>query len=200
MRFSAALFTLVAATAAFAANITVEVGANGTDTCFPAKFAFTPSNITAQNGDNVIFEFHAKNHSVTQSTFADPCTFLTSGVSSGFQPVNTTTGPFPTWSITISNASAPLWFYCAQTGHCEAGMAAAMATNTTNATTSTASTSASSGVVPTALSIPATGSASTSSSATVSAQSTTPTNGAMHMGVSASGLLAFAGLVAGLIL
>ena len=71
------------------------------------------------NGDVIQFQFLEKNHTVTQSTFAAPCSNVTSttgevtGVDSGFQFVNSTT-EFPVWQITINNASAPLWFYCRQ--------------------------------------------------------------------------------------
>jgi plastocyanin len=40
---------------------------------------FQPSNITAQPGDAITFEFHQKNHTVTQSSFANPCQMLASG-------------------------------------------------------------------------------------------------------------------------
>ena len=73
---------------------------------------------------------------VTQSTFAAPCTpkyvyipllldlFIDlqnhrtnpAGVNSGFQPVASGATSFPEWSFTVQNASAPLWFYCEQTG------------------------------------------------------------------------------------
>jgi plastocyanin len=44
---------------------------------------FQPSNITAQAGDTVTFEFHTKNHTTTQSSFAAPCQKLASTSSSG---------------------------------------------------------------------------------------------------------------------
>lgn len=44
----------------------VTVGANG-------MLAFSPSNITAQVGDFINFEFYPNNHSVIQSTFSNPC-------------------------------------------------------------------------------------------------------------------------------
>jgi plastocyanin len=44
---------------------------------------FQPSNITAQPGDTVTFEFHVKNHTVTQSSFAAPCEMLASSSTSG---------------------------------------------------------------------------------------------------------------------
>jgi plastocyanin len=44
---------------------------------------FEPSNITAQPGDTITFEFHQKNHTVTQSSFANPCQMLSSNSTSG---------------------------------------------------------------------------------------------------------------------
>jgi plastocyanin len=38
--------------------------------------AYNPSNITAQVGDTVTFEFHQVNHTVTQSSFNTPCRAL----------------------------------------------------------------------------------------------------------------------------
>ncbi|KAJ6520807.1 hypothetical protein DFH09DRAFT_1048263 [Mycena vulgaris] len=98
----------------------IRVGADG--------LTYTPSNITASIGDIVTFEFHPKNHTVTQSSFSNPCKALgqTSttgqvGFKSGFQFVAPTETNFPTFSITI-NDTAPIWGYCGQEGHCAAGM------------------------------------------------------------------------------
>lgn len=120
MRFSVAAAALLSAATVQAQNQwNVTVGFNDT-------LVFNPTTLTGvQNNDIVNFQFATKNHSVTQSTFAAPCT--AAGVSSGFQNVSNPAGPtFPTWSITVENASAPLWFFCAQTTanstHCEAGM------------------------------------------------------------------------------
>ncbi|KIJ35809.1 hypothetical protein M422DRAFT_780437 [Sphaerobolus stellatus SS14] len=124
-------FSLVATLLAFAASSaaqtthTVTVGANGT-------LAFSPSNITVAMGDKVAFQFMAKNHTATQSTFADPCVPASingsAGVDSGFMaiPANNSlqAGQFPTWTITV-NTQSPIWFHCAQTipkNHCQAGM------------------------------------------------------------------------------
>ena len=38
---------------------------------------------TAAYGDQVVFHFNPKNHTVTQSTFASPCTRMSDGFSSG---------------------------------------------------------------------------------------------------------------------
>lgn len=45
--------------------------------------AFQPANISAQPGDTITFEFHQKNHTVTQSSFAAPCQKLASTSTSG---------------------------------------------------------------------------------------------------------------------
>ena len=44
---------------------------------------FQPANITAQPGDTITFEFHQKNHTATQSSFAAPCQKLSSTSTSG---------------------------------------------------------------------------------------------------------------------
>jgi len=132
-------FTLAAAAAAatlplfaLADNILVQVGANG-------QLAFSPTNVTANVGDTISFQFQGKNHSVTQSTFADPCTIQTTpaqGIDSGFQPVAANATELPQWSFTVNNASAPLWFFCAQTNpavHCHAGMVFSVNANPTSA-------------------------------------------------------------------
>ncbi|KAF8236263.1 Cupredoxin [Tricholoma matsutake] len=117
MRFSIAI-ALASAAVVSAANFTVTVGANN-------MLAFNPTNVIAAVGDTIDFQFHAKNHSVTQSTFANPCKLMTTpkqGIDSGYQPVAVNATQFPTWSITIDNATAPLWFYCKQGNHCPSGM------------------------------------------------------------------------------
>lgn len=122
------LFTLagLAVLAAAQQTHTVTVGDGG-------ALAFNPSNITGVSpGDKVSFEFRAKNHTATQSTFAAPCvpgTFNGSaGADSGFAFISPNStlqaGQFPTWTITV-NSTAPIWFHCAQTNpksHCQAGM------------------------------------------------------------------------------
>ncbi|EIW85455.1 Cupredoxin [Coniophora puteana RWD-64-598 SS2] len=97
----------------------VQVGAGG--------LTYTPSNITAQPGDTITFKFMAKNHTATQSTFADPCKKLDNtttnqlGFDSGFMPVANGTTTFPTYTVQV-NDTKPIWVYCRQTGHCGMGM------------------------------------------------------------------------------
>jgi len=60
------------------------------------------------------------NHSVTQSSFATPCTTFDAGIDSDFFPIPPDTTSFPQFSLTVT--SSPLWFYCRQKGHCGVGM------------------------------------------------------------------------------
>ncbi|KAJ7808117.1 hypothetical protein B0H14DRAFT_3762730, partial [Mycena olivaceomarginata] len=99
-----------------ASNILVLVRANNSDT-------FSPSNISANVGDVVTFQFVSKNHSVTQTTFAKPCSvLLAGGVDSGFQPALLNAPAFPTFSFTVNNASTLLFFTSTQAAYCNKGM------------------------------------------------------------------------------
>jgi len=111
----ASLLCLAATPLALAAEILVTVGGTGI-------IAYTPNQVTANVGDTVVFEFHQKNHTVTQSTFASPCTPLANGFDSGFVPVdaNQTTG-FTRAVFTVQDTN-PVWAFCRQADHCELGM------------------------------------------------------------------------------
>lgn len=105
-----------------ATTYNVKVGAGG-------QLAFDPPAVFASVGDDVIFTFQAKNHSVTQSSFAEPCAHIPDGFDSGFQPVTagTADADLPVVKYTVTDASKPLWFYCKQAlhtpnSHCHAGM------------------------------------------------------------------------------
>lgn len=97
-----------------------------------STLTFQPANITAQPGDTITFEFHQKNHTVTQSTFPAPCQMLAStstsgqvGFDSGFMPVSANATTFPTFTVQV-NDSSPIWAYCRQATHCGQGMAFAV--------------------------------------------------------------------------
>jgi plastocyanin len=98
----------------------VQVGPNG-------KFEFQPPAIGAQVGDQVVFHFNPKNHTVTQSSFGNPCGPLQGGIDSGFIPVpQNQTDHLPTFTVTVHDTN-PIWMYCGQGGgtpnsHCGAGM------------------------------------------------------------------------------
>ncbi|PPQ76541.1 hypothetical protein CVT26_013240 [Gymnopilus dilepis] len=84
---------------------------------------FDPSTLNdVQTGDIVTFTFASNNHSVTQSTFSKPCHRRIRGADSGFMPVDLDAIKLPQFTIHVDNTSAPLWFFCAQAGHCQAGM------------------------------------------------------------------------------
>ncbi|TVY42004.1 putative GPI-anchored cupredoxin [Lachnellula subtilissima] len=117
MQYTSSL-VLAFAAAASAATIKVAVGQNG--------LTYTPNDITANAGDSVEFDFFPKNHTVSQSSFADPCHPLAGGFFSGFVPTNASTLG-STFTIVVKDTK-PVWIYCSQTvgNHCQAGMVAAI--------------------------------------------------------------------------
>jgi plastocyanin len=199
MHFSTLALALACAAVASAANITVLVGDTGLE--------FNPTNVAAAVGDTVRFEFRSKNHTVTQSTFADPCTLMTTpkqGIDSGFQPVAAGATQFPSWSFTIDNATSPLWFFCRQTGHCQSGMVFAInpnanktfaafqaAAKASSGSSSSSATGSASGAYPTATTPTSSGAAASPSSSH---------SGALRTSGNAAVVLAIVGLVAGLAL
>ncbi|KAH7085192.1 hypothetical protein BKA63DRAFT_402001 [Paraphoma chrysanthemicola] len=83
---------------------------------------YNPESITAAVGDMVMFVFMQKNHTATQSTFAEPCRKMEGGMDSGFM-ANPEGKPGVTWNMTVETTE-PLWFYCKQQNgiHCGKGM------------------------------------------------------------------------------
>lgn len=79
-----------AAAAPPAAAVTHQVTVGGS-----AGLIYAPSEIKAAVGDMVVFTFMSANHTVTQSTFEQPCVAMTGGMDSGFQanPNNTVNPP-----------------------------------------------------------------------------------------------------------
>jgi plastocyanin len=108
-------------TANATATHSVQVGPGG-------ALVYTPSNISANVGDTVQFFFNPKNHTVSQSSFTEPCKTIQGGLDSEFtQPTNVslTTVGFQF----VVNDTKPLWFYCEQTTHCKKGMVFAVNAN-----------------------------------------------------------------------
>ncbi|KAJ7074191.1 hypothetical protein C8F01DRAFT_1242463 [Mycena amicta] len=109
-------FSLVAAAAlpvfVSAADILVQVGAGG-------QLAFSPTNVTAAVWRYDLVPVPG------QEPLGYPIDLCEPGIDSGFQLVPANATQLPQWSFTVNNASAPLWFFCAQTipgNHCQAGM------------------------------------------------------------------------------
>ncbi|CDO76371.1 hypothetical protein BN946_scf185011.g35 [Trametes cinnabarina] len=124
MRFSTTISALAFAAVALAQDVTIHVGSqNGT-----AGLFFDPPSVKASNGSVITFVFDGApgNHTVAQSSFPKPCEPLANGFDSGYIFVpQGSSGPFPTFNLTIQNDAAPIWFYCAQSKpapHCLAGM------------------------------------------------------------------------------
>ncbi|KAI0089411.1 Cupredoxin [Irpex rosettiformis] len=104
-----------------------DVSVGGQD----GSLVYTPSSVIAKKGDIVRFTFNPKNHSVTQSSFDEPCTKIQGAIDSGFHPVspNTYGGPV-IFTVPVIDDS-PKWFYCAQgagtnASHCGHGMVFAL--------------------------------------------------------------------------
>ncbi|KAI9059021.1 hypothetical protein FKP32DRAFT_1680153 [Trametes sanguinea] len=124
MRLSTSVSALTFAAVALAQDVTIHVGSqNGAQ-----ALVFDPPSVNATKGSVVTFVFDGVpgNHTVAQSSFQKPCEPLANGFDSGyiFVPQNSS-GPFPTFNLTIVDDTKPIWFYCAQSKpmpHCLAGM------------------------------------------------------------------------------
>ncbi|KAG6360760.1 hypothetical protein INS49_011826 [Diaporthe citri] len=138
MQFTAAALAVMAgvASAQKVQVVTVSTANN--------SLVYTPDNIKANPGEMVQFQFVAGNHTVTQSTFDQPCAPISTiqtnvtGFHSGYQPAAASkeTGMIPTYTVMI-NDSKPIWLYCAQGKHCQSGMVMVINENTSaNATRS----------------------------------------------------------------
>jgi len=173
--------------------INVVVGGTG-------KLFFDPPHVSAQPRDIIVFQFEQKNHTVTQSAFADPCRPLsangTTGFDSGFFPVSANATSFPTWNLTI-NDTAPIWAYCRQqtpVSHCGSGMVFAVNSDESSARNFTAFQNIAKALNGT------NSSTTTSSSSSSSTPSPTPSNGAVSLplGVASVGL-SFVAILASLL-
>jgi plastocyanin len=125
MKFSIAAILLAATSLVSAEEFNVVVGKaeNGT-----AALVFTPEQIKAKVGDRIHFQFYPKNHTVTQSSFAEPCTRQRNtatnelGVDSGFMVVPPGSKEIPVWSVEVKQDTSPIWMFCNQDKHCNSGM------------------------------------------------------------------------------
>lgn len=94
---------------------------------------------------------------MTQSSLQDPCNSVQGGFDTGFQPVAPgVLDNFPAIQMEITDAEQPIFLYCRQTGHCQAGMRMAinandeqfaqfMAADTNSSSSSSSSSSSGSG-------------------------------------------------------
>ena len=122
------------------------------------------------------------------------------GIDSGFMPVAANATEIPQWSFQVTNASAPLWFFCRQTGHCAKGMV--FAVNPTAAKSFEAFQAAANATAAAANTTTGTSSttgAGTATSPSASAVTSNTPNGAGRSlaNVGSAGLLVVAGILAG---
>ncbi|KAJ5606612.1 hypothetical protein N7510_009393 [Penicillium lagena] len=90
----------------------VDVGEDG--------FTFDPDTIHVPSGGVVEFHFYPGDHSVVQAAFNNPCHPMSdTSFFSGFMA--SAHDGSPVWSLTVNDTN-PIWFYCGQVGHCQAGM------------------------------------------------------------------------------
>jgi len=91
------------------------------DVAFQGQLVFNPATITASNGTTITFYFPAGDtpHSVTQSTFADPCSPLTGSSGTGFDSGLTSAKQF---TLQVTDDTQPVWFFCKSPTHCGMGM------------------------------------------------------------------------------
>lgn len=88
---------------------------------------FEPASFKAPVGSMVQFQFYPKNHSVVQAAFSNPCEPINNvmsnvtGFFSGHMPTTPDTPMMPAFTIPIKDTK-PIWYYCSQAKHCQAGM------------------------------------------------------------------------------
>ncbi|KAH0394408.1 hypothetical protein KCU89_g11394, partial [Aureobasidium melanogenum] len=97
---------------AYAASHSIDVGEGG--------LVFSPNSTTAAVGDTVTFHFYPRAHGVARSSYPSPCAAIDNGFNSGFVQVASGESA-TTFTITINNTD-PIWYYCPQGDHCQAGM------------------------------------------------------------------------------
>lgn len=117
------VMSLAPAVPAGAATHTVVVGGmKPVATGMAPALLYNPESIDAAVGDMIMFVFMQKNHTATQSTFAEPCRKMEGGMDSGFM-ANPDGKEGVTWNMTVATTE-PLWFYCKQQNgiHCGKGM------------------------------------------------------------------------------
>lgn len=218
MKFAAAaLAALAGAIPSLAANITVTVGVDASGS---PGLIFNPQVVNAAVGDFVNFEFRGGNHTVTQSSFANPCTqqFNTAtqqnGFDSSFMPYDAASGQIGVYTLEVTQTANPIWFFCARKPHCKGGMYGAInppasGERTFAAFAASVPNADEPGYGVTAPFTPTTGSSSSGASSvagsqtgtgTGSAPSATSSSGASPLSARSGVALAIAGLVASVML
>jgi len=188
MRFAT---ILALAATALGANHVVTLGEGG-------ALKFSPSTVNASIGDTVEFLFYPANHSVVQGNFDSPCTPRDGGYYSGFF-FNTKSGPSANSFVISITDPNPIYLYCSQASHCNAGMvgiinpsndhpfeAYAAAAATASVISSPETTLRGGSVVPTASLTASSGAASSTSGSSESTTTSTETSTSTGSGTTAT--------------
>ncbi|KAF8330985.1 hypothetical protein F5887DRAFT_76369 [Amanita rubescens] len=102
-----------------APTINVQVGPNN-------QQVFQPQIVNASNGEIIQFIFFPGTHTVTQSSFDQPCT--RNGFNSGQISVNQNQQQYPTFQIQV-NDNQPIYIYSGADNDCQNGMVFAVNIN-----------------------------------------------------------------------
>ncbi|KAL5340443.1 hypothetical protein BJX70DRAFT_360997 [Aspergillus crustosus] len=109
------------------ATTTVSVPLTGVTHSITASLGgalrFDPDNVVAEIGDVIEWHFLPLNHTVAQSNFANPCVPLADGSSffPGFEFATSAGQADDVFQIVVQDKN-PIWYYCPQGRHCQAGM------------------------------------------------------------------------------
>jgi len=104
------------------------------DVAFNGNFVYNPNNVTAAVGTLVTFYFPGGTtaHSVTQSTFQNPCTYLTADANNSSSVAGFDSGLVTASTFTLNvTDTQPIWFHCKQLTHCGTGMVGSINAPTT---------------------------------------------------------------------
>jgi plastocyanin len=110
IHLTASTSTSASAASSYPTTITQSKATHVIDVGTGRGFAYNPSWVNASIGDTVRFNFLGRNHSVTQSDLASPCT-SNGGFDTGlnqFNPLNISGKFVVDFQV---NVSTPLWFY-----------------------------------------------------------------------------------------
>ncbi|OJJ42160.1 hypothetical protein ASPZODRAFT_105718 [Penicilliopsis zonata CBS 506.65] len=115
MRIAKCLLVPLAGLVAASNTTEVDVGEDG--------LTYSPDTLHLSAGDKVEFHFYPGNHSVVQAAFDSPCHPKNdTSIFSGFIATTSNENESSTVFTVTINDTDPIWFYCGQTGHCQAGM------------------------------------------------------------------------------
>jgi len=193
-----------AAAAVSSSSATVPTSATNTQTIIAAAtgtldLTFKPNSVVAAPGTFVEFHFGSLNHSLAQSSLANPCSPAnSSAIFAGFD-FSTAAGTNSTSVFTLQiNDTTPFWFYCPQVlpvAHCPLGMAGVInpPSSTTGDQFVAAAKLTNGTIIPATIQGGVIGKAGAAPSGTSAAPSASPTSSATHLTVG-MGLMGLVGI------